>query len=68
MYARGKIPEYIVVNLVDDVVMVHHNPSRGKYPAPKILRAGDILEISGGKNKFIEIEVAKLLRTISPRG
>jgi hypothetical protein len=61
VYARGKIPEYIVVNLVDDVVMVHRSPSRGKYPPPEILRAGDRLKISAGKGKSVEIPVAKLL-------
>ncbi len=61
VYARAKVAEYIVVNLVDDIVMVHHDPARGKYPAPKILRAGQKLKISAGKGRFVEIEVAKLL-------
>ena len=61
MYARGKMPEYIVVNLVDNVVMVHHNPARGKYPTPKILRSGEMLRISSGKGRFVEIAVSKLL-------
>ena len=61
VYARAKIPEYIVVNLVDDVVLVHHNPARGKYAPPKTLRAGDKLKVSAGNGRFVEIEVAKLL-------
>jgi Uma2 family endonuclease len=61
MYARAKVPEYIVVNLVDDVVLVHHNPARGKYPAHKIFRRGDKLAISAGNGRRVEIEVTNLL-------
>jgi Uma2 family endonuclease len=61
MYAKGKMPEYIVVNLVDDVVLVHSKPSRGKYPKPKVRRRGDKLKISAGNGRSVEIEVAKLL-------
>jgi Uma2 family endonuclease len=61
MYARGKVPEYIVVNLVDNVVLVHHNPSRGKYPAPVVLHPGERLKIRAGSDRFVEIDVAKLM-------
>jgi Uma2 family endonuclease len=61
MYARGKIAEYIVVNLLDNVVMVHRNPSRGKYPPPKELRFSDTLRISAGNGRFVAIAVATLL-------
>jgi len=60
MYARGRIAEYIVVNLVDNLVLIHHDPSRGRYSRPKIRRAGDILKISAGKGRFVEIDIESL--------
>ncbi len=31
LYASALIPEYWIVNLVDDVIEVHRSPSRGRY-------------------------------------
>src|SRR5579871_2328001 len=31
LYASAGIPEYWIVNLIDDVIEVHRSPSRGKY-------------------------------------
>ncbi len=61
VYAKAKLPEYIVVNLVDNVVLVHHEPARGKYRSLRTLRAGETLAISAGKSRVVEIAVATLL-------
>ncbi len=61
MYAQAGVPEYVVVNLVNNVVLVYHDPLRGEYQSVQTLRAGEMLKISGGLNQTVEIAVAKLL-------
>ncbi len=60
-YAQAGIPQYIVVNLVHDVVLDHANPARGSYPPPNVLRRGDVLRISAGGGQFVNVAVDRLL-------
>jgi len=61
VYAKAKIPEYIVVNLIDKLVLVHHRPVRSTYADVTPLRPGDTLKISAKDGKTVSIEVASLL-------
>ncbi|MGB7157852.1 MAG: Uma2 family endonuclease [Tepidisphaeraceae bacterium] len=60
-YAEAGIPQYVVVDLVHDVVLDHANPSGAAYPAPKSLRRGDILRLSAGVGRFVDVPVDRLL-------
>jgi Uma2 family endonuclease len=60
-YAEAGIAQYVVVNLVHNLVLVHSDPAGGAYPAPTTLRSGDLLRISAGGGRFVEIAVQQLL-------
>ncbi len=61
IYAEAAIPQYVVVDLVHNVVLVHSQPAAGSYAAPIVLRSGDALRISGGNGRYVEIAVQQLL-------
>lgn len=48
MYARAGIEQYIVVDLVHDVVLDHRRPSAEGYQEVASLRAGDDVELRAG--------------------
>jgi Uma2 family endonuclease len=60
MYARAGIGLYVVVDLVNDVVRDHRQPSGDAYQAMVSLRAGDDLELSAGEHG-VSIPVRQLL-------
>ncbi len=60
-YADAGIPQYVVVDLVHDVVLDHGNPTGGSYAPPKALRRGDILQITAGAMQFVDVPVDRLL-------
>jgi Uma2 family endonuclease len=41
LYAEAGIPEYWIVNLVDDCVEVHRNPQGGHYQSRIVYHPGD---------------------------
>ncbi|WP_394849342.1 Uma2 family endonuclease [Pendulispora brunnea] len=45
LYAEAGVPEYWIVNLVDQVVEVHRKPASGRYESITIVRAGESLDI-----------------------
>ncbi|HEV2292940.1 MAG TPA: Uma2 family endonuclease [Tepidisphaeraceae bacterium] len=61
VYAEAGIPQYVVVDLVHDVVLDHANPAGGTYSPPNLLRKGDTLRISAGGGQFVEVPVDRLL-------
>lgn len=48
LYAEAGIPEYWLVNLVDNVVEVYTDPTEGKYRSVKKVRRGEVLQLPGG--------------------
>lgn len=60
-YADAGIPQYVVIDLVHDVVLDHANPTGDTYPAPKSLSRGDTLRLSAGGGQFVEVSVERLL-------
>jgi Uma2 family endonuclease len=45
IYARAGIPAYWVVNLVDRQIESYSDPVGGEYPAPKVFREKDLVEL-----------------------
>ncbi len=60
-YAQAGIGQYVVVDLVHDIVLDHANPAGGSYPAPRSLHSGDTLRISAGGGQFVDVPVDRLL-------
>lgn len=50
MYARAGIEQYVVVDLVHDVILDHRKPSGDQYQQVASLRAGDGVELRAGEN------------------
>jgi len=50
MYARAGIGQYVVVDLVHDVVLDHRKPSGDQYQEVASLRAGDGVELRAGEH------------------
>lgn len=48
LYAEADIPEYWIVNLVDDVVEVYSDPIEGKYTSVRKVGRGEMLQLPGG--------------------
>ena len=44
IYAEAEIPEVWIVNLPNDIVEIHQNPSVGIYQLTKIFKRGEIIE------------------------
>lgn len=42
-YAHAGVPQYVVIDLVHDVVLVHVNPASNTYPPAKVLGKGETL-------------------------
>jgi Uma2 family endonuclease len=61
IYAQAMIPEYIVVNLQDDVVLVHRRPQGAEYLEITHLHRGDTLSLSAGDSNTVEVSVTSLL-------
>jgi hypothetical protein len=60
-YARAGIPQYVVIDLVHDVVLDHATPSGGSYPSPKSFRRGETLRLAAGATSFVNIAIDRLL-------
>ncbi len=59
LYAEAEIPEVWIVNLKNDIVEVHQNPSVGIYQLTQIYKRGDIVKSAVLSN--LEIAVDKIL-------
>jgi Uma2 family endonuclease len=60
-YARARIPRYIVVDLINNVVLVHAQPSAKGYAKRTILRARDVLAVPTAAGPAIDVPIARLL-------
>jgi Uma2 family endonuclease len=60
-YARGRIPIYWIINLVDRQVEVHANPRRGEYRSIQVLRPGEEVPLVIDGAVIGRIAVADLL-------
>jgi Uma2 family endonuclease len=60
-YADAGIPQYVVVDLVHDVVLDHGNPTGGSYGAATTLHRGDMLRLAAGTARFVDIPVDRIL-------
>ena len=61
IYARSRIPKYVVVDLVHQVVLVYTKPVGQRYSSAEQLSAGDTLRLDAGRGEFVNIAVSKLL-------
>jgi len=61
IYARGGIPEYIVINLKDDVILIHRRPEEASYAEVTELRRGDTLKLSTAARQTVDVPTALLL-------
>jgi Uma2 family endonuclease len=61
-YARGRIPIYWIINLVDRQVEVYSNPRRGQYRSSQVFKPGQDVPIVIDGVKVGRIAVADLLR------
>jgi Uma2 family endonuclease len=60
LYARAGIAQYVVVDLVHDVVIDHRKPSGEDYQEVASLRAGDSVELRAGEHAVL-VPVSDLL-------
>ena len=60
MYARAGIGQYVVVDLVHDVVLDHRQPSGERYQEVAALGAGDVVELGAGQGR-LPVPVSDLL-------
>lgn len=60
MYARAGIEQYVVVDLVHDVVLDHRRPSGDEYQELASLRASDDVELRAGEHA-VSVPVSHLL-------
>jgi len=61
IYALAMIPEYIVVDLQNNVILIHRRPEAEHYAEVIKLRSGDILELSAGGSNHVAVTVSSLL-------
>jgi Uma2 family endonuclease len=61
VYAAAGIAEYIVVDLQNDIVIVHRQPQAETYTKIENLFRGDVLQLSAGGTNHVDIAVSVLL-------
>jgi Uma2 family endonuclease len=61
VYAAAGIAEYIVVDLQNDIVIVHRQSQGETYTKIENLRRGDVLQLSAGATSHVDIAVSVLL-------
>jgi Uma2 family endonuclease len=59
-YAGAGVPQYIVVNLVEDRVLVHEGPAGESYSRVTVLTGGETLQIAAGSAQ-VALSVERLL-------
>jgi Uma2 family endonuclease len=60
MYARAGIPQYVVVDLVHDVVLDHRVPREDAYEDVATLRPGETVQLRG-VSQHLAVPVDRLL-------
>jgi hypothetical protein len=60
-YARAGIPQYVVVDLLHDVVVDHRGPEGDRYARVTSLRAGETVHLSAPGGQGVSVAVDRLL-------
>lgn len=62
-YADAGIGQYVIVNLIEDVIEVYTSPSigRGRYDDVEVVRRGGAIRIPAGGANFIEVTADQIL-------
>ncbi len=62
-YADAGIGQYVIVNLIEDVIEVYTSPAmgRGRYDQVEIVRRGGTLRIAASGGHFIEVTADQIL-------
>jgi Uma2 family endonuclease len=60
-YAAAKIPLYVIVNLIDNQVELYTPVPADGYGVPRVLRAGEILELPTATGVIVAVPVERLL-------
>ena len=61
IYAKGGVPEYIVINLKENVILIHRRPEGTDYTEVTELRPGDSLKLATAAKQTVDVPVASLL-------
>jgi Uma2 family endonuclease len=61
IYATSGIPQYIVINLQDDVALLFSEPGVGTYHRKSVLERDAMLELPTGTARRVQIALATLL-------
>jgi hypothetical protein len=61
VYAAASIAQYVVVDLVNDVVLVHSNPTGTVYGSVTPLKIGEVLRVLAPKGATVDVPVKVLL-------
>jgi Uma2 family endonuclease len=61
MYANAGISQYVVVDLVNNVVLDHRKPKGKKYADVTSLRVRQTIELRAGGTKSVSVSVSRLL-------
>ncbi|MGD0092696.1 MAG: Uma2 family endonuclease [Planctomycetota bacterium] len=62
-YAKFRIPQYVIINLVEMQIELHEQPipAKGRYAKTTVLKAGETLALLAGPAGPLRIPVAELL-------
>jgi Uma2 family endonuclease len=62
IYARGGVPQYVIINLIDRVVEVWEGRVAGdeRYANESVIRPGEVVRFSVGRGQAIEVPAAQL--------
>jgi Uma2 family endonuclease len=61
IHANARIPQYIVVDLVNNVVLVHEKPALNRYDEVQRLEKAQPVRINAGAGTFVEVAAGRLL-------
>jgi Uma2 family endonuclease len=62
VYAEARIPQYVVVDLVNDRIIVHEQPAGNTYTRVSLVRRGEMVALSAGE-ALISIAADRLVIT-----
>lgn len=63
IYASAGIPQYVIVNLIDNCVETYEQPipAEGRYALPAVLQPGSMVSLNVGTGASLEVPVRDLL-------
>lgn len=64
LYADAKIPQYIVVDLINNVLLVHEKPKSDSYQSVQTFARGSSVRINAGAGNSVEVPVGDLIPKI----